>query len=116
MQQYSATETTSDVKPAAIQAKLTIGDVSDPLEHEADSVADRVISMSDPVFSTASETNPSIQRKCSECEEEEMVQRQPLASFIQRKESGQGLTATSQVSAAIADTRGAGSPMPTPTK
>jgi hypothetical protein len=114
MQQHSVPETTAHTTPAAIQAKLTIGDVADPLEHEADVVADRVVHMADPGFSNS---GPSIQRKCSECEEEEeTVQRQPLASFIQRKESGQGCTASSDVSTAIADTRGTGSAMQAGTK
>src|SRR4051794_27912761 len=61
-----------------IQRKLSIGAVNDPLEHEADAMADKVMRMPEPNF---------IQRKCSHCEEEEKAQRKPLASFIQRKES-----------------------------
>ena len=34
--------------PGAIQAKLQVGSVDDPLEHEADRVADQVMRMSDP--------------------------------------------------------------------
>jgi outer membrane protein OmpA-like peptidoglycan-associated protein len=55
--------------PGAIQAKLIIGQVNDPLEHEADRVADQVMRMPDPNISIA--VGPSqISRKCPACEEE----------------------------------------------
>jgi hypothetical protein len=56
--------------PGAIQAKLAVGQVNDPLEHEADRVADQVMRMSDPAPSIATEP-PQINRKCTACEEEE---------------------------------------------
>ena len=40
--------------PGVIQRKLAIGRVDDPLEHEADRVADRVMRMRDPEISTTS--------------------------------------------------------------
>ena len=55
--------------PGTIQAKLVVGQVNDPLEHEADRVADRVMRMPDPTLSIAS-ANPQISRKCAACEEE----------------------------------------------
>jgi hypothetical protein len=56
--------------PGAIQAKLAVGQINDPLEHEANRVADQVMRMSDPAPSIA--TAPSqINRKCTSCEEEE---------------------------------------------
>jgi outer membrane protein OmpA-like peptidoglycan-associated protein len=58
-----------------IQRKLSVGAVNDPMEQEADAVADQVMRMPDTM----------VQRKCSYCEEEEQVQRKPLATFIQRK-------------------------------
>jgi hypothetical protein len=52
-----------------LQAKLTVGAVNDPLEHEADAVADQVMRMPDPAF--ASRGSPlRISRKCAACEEE----------------------------------------------
>lgn len=53
-----------------IQPKLVVGDVSNPLEHEADRVADQVMRM------TASELSvtpvaPKLSRKCASCQEEE---------------------------------------------
>jgi hypothetical protein len=49
-----------------LQKKLAIGAVNDPLEHEADRVADRVMRMPDPtpVGTSAAGTN-TLQRKCS---------------------------------------------------
>lgn len=52
-----------------IQPKLAIGDVNDPLEHEADRVADQVMRMpnSGPSITGAP---PQISRKCAACDEE----------------------------------------------
>ncbi len=50
----------------ALQKKLAIGAVNDPLEHEADRVADRVMRMPDPApVSTSSAGANTLQRKCS---------------------------------------------------
>jgi hypothetical protein len=53
-----------------LQAKLGIGSVDDPLEHEADRVAEQVMRMADPALSISS-GSPQISRKCGECEEED---------------------------------------------
>ena len=73
------------LKSGVIQAKLTIGQPGDIYEQEADRVADQVMRMANP--STAgrkgvSEYNqvPSIQRVCTECEEE--LQRQTQNSEL----------------------------------
>ena len=58
--------------PGAIQAKLAIGSVDDPLEHEADRVADQVMRMPDLDPSVTS-APPQVSRKCAACEEEERV-------------------------------------------
>ncbi len=60
-----------------IQCKLSIGAVDDPLEDEADSMADKVMRMPEP---------NAIQRKCAHCEEEEKAQLKPTDSFIQKKQ------------------------------
>lgn len=57
-----------------IQCKLSVGAPDDPMEDEADSMADRIMRMPE---------TPFVQRKCEECEKD-MVQRKPLVSFIQR--------------------------------
>jgi hypothetical protein len=69
------------IKSHCFQAKLSVSSPEDPLEEEADQVADTVMRMPDPSatvkpnFSTRTQM-PLIQRKCSECEEE--MQRQPV--------------------------------------
>jgi hypothetical protein len=69
-----------------LQCKLAIGAVNDPLESEADAMADRIMRMPAPSISPAKNspyTPPAVQRKCSECEEEEekeKVQRKATAA------------------------------------
>lgn len=72
--------------PYPVQAKLRVGAVDDPLEREADAVADRVLGMAVPepaagphvAVTTAA---PRISRACcAECDENEQVRRQPAGS------------------------------------
>jgi hypothetical protein len=68
--------------PGAIQAKLVVGPVNDPLEHEADRVANQVMRTPDVALvarTSPSPSPPQISRKCAACEEEEKekVQRKP---------------------------------------
>src|SRR4026208_1508737 len=92
-----------DMQVLPIQFKLAIGAPDDPLEEEADTMADTIMHMPEQSF---------IQRKCSDCEEEEKLQRKPLASFIQRKESSAGNTVVSEtVSGKINASKGSGSSM-----
>jgi hypothetical protein len=61
-----------------LQAKLEIGAVNDPLEREADAVADRVMRTADASPSANVQDGASaevVQRKCTECEDEEKLQR-----------------------------------------
>ncbi|MDQ6868146.1 MAG: DUF4157 domain-containing protein [Pseudomonadota bacterium] len=62
--------------PGPIQAKLKVGAVNDPLEHEADRVADQVMRMPAPGVSVAA-ASPQLSRKCDACEEEEKLQKKP---------------------------------------
>ena len=50
-----------------LQPKLRIGAVNDPLEHEADRVADQVMRMPAPEGALTS-TPPQVSRECEECE------------------------------------------------
>lgn len=59
-----------------LQPKLTIGAVDDPLEREADAVADQVMRMPTP-GPAMSASPPRISRKCAACEEEDKVKLQP---------------------------------------
>jgi GH24 family phage-related lysozyme (muramidase) len=55
--------------PGAIQAKLVVGQVNDPLEREADRAADQVMRMSDPELSITPRPE-QVNRKCATCEED----------------------------------------------
>jgi len=69
------------LRATGAQAKLTIGQPNDKYEQEADRVADRVMRMSDADVAQRVEIGTiqpmQIQRMCTECEEEQAVQRQP---------------------------------------
>jgi hypothetical protein len=56
--------------PARFQAKLEIGAANDPLEHEADRVADAVMGMGETAAPLAG-APLRLSRKCAACEEEE---------------------------------------------
>jgi outer membrane protein OmpA-like peptidoglycan-associated protein len=64
-----------------LQAKLAVGPVDDPLEREADRVADQVVRMADPA-PVSSSPALQLQRKCAECEEEQDQQ------TLQKKSAG----------------------------
>jgi hypothetical protein len=53
-----------------IQTKLVVGEANDPLEHEADRVADQVMRMPEPQISTSA-TSPHVSRKCAACEKDD---------------------------------------------
>src|SRR5580704_16002884 len=54
----------------ALHRKLAVGEANDPLEHEADAVADRVLSSTGTAGSVSGAANESgLKRKCSACEE-----------------------------------------------
>jgi len=89
-----------------IQPKLTVGDVDDPLEAEADAVADQVM---------RTDTQPFVQRKCAHCEEEERAQRKPMTDFISRKATeSSSQPVSSPVSQAIQQENGKGNAMQGP--
>lgn len=54
----------------AVQRKLSIGQINDALEHEADRIADEVMRMPDPELSISA-AQPQINRNCSACEGED---------------------------------------------
>ncbi|ASU33917.1 DUF2817 domain-containing protein [Mucilaginibacter xinganensis] len=96
-----------------IQLKLTVGAANDPLEHEADAMADKVMRTPETSF---------IQRK-SECScggvDDERVHLKPLVSqitpFIQAKGYGAG-TVSNAVSGKIKSSMGGGSPIQSDTR
>lgn len=86
---------------------LTIGAANDVYEQQADAVANQIMRMPE---------QPFVQRKCAHCEEEESLQRKPLASFIQRKADAGGGMASQTVTNQIQATKGGGTPLPTTTR
>lgn len=67
----------------SVQAKLTVDQPDTPAEQEADTMADKVVQISDKSFST-SDNNPTpvlqnsnsvVQRNCKECEKEQKLQK-----------------------------------------
>jgi Domain of unknown function (DUF4157) len=71
-----------------IQPKLTIGQVNDPLEHEADRIADQVMRM--PISDLSLRAAPlKLSRKCAACEGEERAEqlRSKLAGPSERAAS-----------------------------
>jgi hypothetical protein len=72
-------------KPLALQAKLTVGPAGDRYEQEADRIAESVMRMAGPAPAGDGTATPPIpggrlQRKCTECKEEE--------TRLQRKAAG----------------------------
>jgi hypothetical protein len=107
-QSLSAAITQEQRAVLPVQCKLTVGSANDPLEAEADAVADKVMDVPQNSF---------IQRKCSGCEEDEKAQRKPLASFIQKMDSSAGSTVVSEsVGNQIESTRGNGNTLDRSTK
>ena len=92
-----------------IQSKFSVSAVDNPLEYEANFMADKVMRMPEQNF---------IQRKCAHCEEEEKAQRKPLASFIQKKQSpiNNTVVASDNVSSQIQSTKNGGNTMHETTK
>jgi hypothetical protein len=89
--------------PGPIQRKLKVGAVDDPLEHEADRVADQVMRMPTSDAVTIS-SRPQVSRKCDTCEEEEEEK-------LQKKEMGPQ-TVAGEAPASVHETlRSAGQPL-----
>jgi hypothetical protein len=92
--------------PNPIQAKFKVGAVDDPLEREAERVADQVMRMPQPLpNSAAAPIGAILRRKCAACEaeEERAIRTKPAPGF--RASQGMG-------DAAVAVATG-GSPLPT---
>ncbi|MGH6840956.1 MAG: DUF4157 domain-containing protein [Methylocella sp.] len=76
---HAAPDPAPQAKRPAIQKKVQIGPVDDPLEREADRIADAVVS-DRPVGPVTGALSSIAQRKCAGCEEEEKLQRKPSAT------------------------------------
>jgi hypothetical protein len=71
----------SGLPARTLQPKLAIGSVDDPLEREADRVADHVMRMPDSALSI-SPGSPQLSRKCAECEEEDKKRLQMKSTAV----------------------------------
>jgi hypothetical protein len=67
--------------PLPLQARLAVGATDDPLEREADAVADRVMRMPDPA-APISAAPYGLWRKCAACEEEHGQMRMKAARSV----------------------------------
>lgn len=111
-----------------IQAKLTINQPGDKYEQEADRVAEMVMRMPEPgAVNGISHIGQGVQRQCAACasggkkcakchEEEEKIQRKPLAAsitpLVQRSESSAATPeVTPQIAANINALGGSGQPL-----
>jgi hypothetical protein len=93
-----------------LQMKLSVGSVNDPMEDEADRMADKVMRMPE---------EPVIRRKCQDCGEEESVMRRPLSDAITpfvRAMGEEGGVVSEPVAEGIHASRGRGDPMPADTR
>lgn len=111
------------------QRKLQLGAADDPLEDEADRVAEHVMRMpAGPIVQRACEAcddereaisrKPwhAAMRKCSACDEEERTGARPAMSFVQRQSSSDGGSLSDDDAGRIAATRGSGAPLPSETR
>ncbi len=107
------------LKSGVIQAKLTIGPPGDIYEQEADRVADEVMRMPGPGTTERKGVSeykevPSVQRICTECEDE--LQSQPTEEeeeLLQTKGvSGETPEVTPSVESQISSIRGGGQSLP----
>lgn len=91
----------------SIQAKLIVGSVDDPLEKEADFMANQVMRIPESNF---------IQRKCNHCEEEETLHRKSITPFIQKRTEDTQRATSNFVTNEIEGSKGNGNSLPENTK
>lgn len=61
--------------PIKVQAKLKVGEANDVFEQEADRIADRIVAGNTAPAGISPVDNRPLQRKCGECEDEEILRR-----------------------------------------
>jgi hypothetical protein len=71
----------ASLRPGNLQPKLAVGAVNDPLEHEADRVADQVMRMPDDPVTMLKAAQPQLRRKCAVCETEPEKLQSKSSSF-----------------------------------
>lgn len=96
-----------------VQPKLRINKSGDVYEQEADSVADKVMRITDGQSTDKTITGligASVQRKCAECEGEEKNK------TLMRKSEGDGYSASPSLVSRLSGSKGGGFPLPEPTR
>ncbi len=120
-------EKSNQEKIELIQAKLTIGEVADKYEQEADKIAQQVVSQINAPASFQSSPGQSLQR--DEIPEDEELQMKPVSGILQREEmpedeelqmkpmmvqrksNGGGMAATPELEVSIQQAKGGGQPI-----
>lgn len=104
-----------------IQKKLEVGSPDDPLEQEADQMADQVVhrmalGAAPPPLSPSKRNESSIQRQCADCEQDEVVQAkfESPSNRIQTKGISSNSAVSPHVSSQIFATKGGGQTLPPP--
>ncbi|MHA4806464.1 eCIS core domain-containing protein [Flavitalea flava] len=115
-------DTQTDLKPGSRTQGLSIGAVNDPMEQQADSMANRIMRMPE---------SPFVQRKCGHCAEEDLQARtKPIGGGVQTAPTASGAstasavsgsgsgasTASESVSGQIRSSLGNGQPLPSPAR
>jgi uncharacterized protein YecT (DUF1311 family) len=95
-----------------IQRKLTVGADDDPMEREADAMADRVIRRMETPFTVSQPETQGIRRKCQDCPEEETIREKPINTFIQKKGAKNKDIVDESITGRIHSLKGSGSPLP----
>ena len=99
----------SSPQPSIIQRKLVVGQTNDPLEHEADRVADQVIRMPAAPEIEPAAAPPQISRKCAACKAEE--------EQLQKKEAETSKATLGEASASVHEVlRSPGQPLDSATR
>lgn len=101
---FGEQQTPSPFFQPVVQPKLAINSPGDKYEQEADSMADRVMSI------PQAEAAPSIQRKCKQCEEEEK------GNLMRKATNDGGFHAPQHFESKLAESKGTGTPLPTDTQ
>ncbi len=99
----------SSKPPPVVQARLTVNQPGDRYEREADAVADRVVSMraAAPLPASVGLIAPSLQRKCSACEESDKHNK----SLLRKAQAGAGTTVSPGLVSQLAAGQAGGTPL-----
>lgn len=110
----------SQLTPPSVQSQSAGSVQEEKLQkkEEIDPVGERV--QMKPIFDSATDTPPadddSVQRKCTDCEKEDAIQRQSEANTVQRTPSGEGVEASPDLANQLSNSKSGGSALPDDTR